>query len=250
MMREEAMIAVHTNDLSKHYQMGEVTVEALNAISLTVNQGEFLAVMGPSGSGKSTLLHLLGGLDAASSGNVTLAGVSLAHLDDDALTQVRRHQVGFVFQAYNLLPTLSAAENIALPLLIAGHSPDHNRLHELLELVDLADRRQHKPAQLSGGQQQRVAIARALIHDPPIVLADEPTGNLDSHAGQRVLALLRRMTTELDKTVVMVTHDARAAAQADRVIFLKDGRIVRHHQNSVDDDPLQKITAIMAELAV
>jgi putative ABC transport system ATP-binding protein len=224
-----AMNILQAVGLRKQYQMGAVTVNALCAIDFAVNQGEFVAIMGPSGSGKSTLLHLLGGLDTASEGDVIIAGKHLAHLTDDEVTLVRRRQVGFIFQFFNLLPTLTAVENVALPLLIDGRPLDayNDRILELLALVGLSDRRDHKPDQLSGGQQQRVAIARALVTDPAIVLADEPTGNLDSQSGQEILQLLRRACDEKKQTIVMVTHDPRAAEYADRVVQLQDGLIVQ-----------------------
>ena len=213
--------------LHKQYQMGEVAVAALRAVDFTVRKGEFVAIMGPSGSGKSTLLHLLGGLDTASDGEIVLDGRRLTHLSDDEITVVRRRQIGFIFQFFNLLPTLTAAENVALPLLIDGRSLNayQERIDQLLTLVGLADRRDHKPDQLSGGQQRRVAVARALITDPAIVLADEPTGNLDSQAGGDILRLLRRACDEKEQTIVMVTHDPRAAEFADRIVQLQDGRI-------------------------
>jgi putative ABC transport system ATP-binding protein len=215
-------------NLQKQYQMGEVAVAALRAVDFAVRKGEFVAIMGPSGSGKSTLLHLLGGLDTASDGEIVLDGRRLTHLSDDEITIVRRRQIGFIFQFFNLLPTLTAAENVALPLLIDGRSLNayQERIDELLTLVGLADRRNHKPDQLSGGQQQRVAVARALITDPAIVLADEPTGNLDSQAGGDILRLLRRACDEKEQTIVMVTHDPRAADFADRIVQLEDGRMV------------------------
>ena len=218
---------LQTVSLRKQYQMGEVIVNALKGVDFAVAKGEFVAIMGPSGSGKSTLLHLLGGLDAPSDGDVLLGGKRLAHLSDDEVTIVRRRQIGFIFQFFNLLPTLSAAENVALPLLIDGRSIDDytERIAELLELVGLGDRRDHKPDQLSGGQQQRVAIARALVTDPVIVLADEPTGNLDSQSGTEVLQLLRRACDDKQQTIIMVTHDPKAAEFADRVVRLKDGLI-------------------------
>jgi putative ABC transport system ATP-binding protein len=218
---------LETIGLRKQYQMGEVTVEALRGVDFVVEKGEFVAIMGPSGSGKSTLLHMLGGLDNPSDGEIMLGGRRLAQLTDDDITIVRRRQIGFIFQFFNLLPTLSAAENVALPLLIDGRSPDEYRLRvdELLTLVGLGDRQNHKPDQLSGGQQQRVAIARALVTDPVIVLADEPTGNLDSESGDDILGLLRRACDEKQQTIVMVTHDPKAAEYADRIVRLKDGLV-------------------------
>ena len=223
------MTVLEANQIKKQYQMGEVTVSALDGVNLVVNKGEFVAIMGPSGSGKSTLLHLLGGLDGPSDGEITLAGQPLSKLSDNEITVVRRRKVGFIFQFYNLLPTLTAEENVGLPLLIDGQSLDKHKekIDKLLALVSLADRKHHKPDQLSGGQQQRVAIARAFVNDPEIVLADEPTGNLDSKSGTAILELLRKTCNDLGATIVMVTHDPRAASYADRVVFLKDGEIVR-----------------------
>jgi len=213
--------------LRKRYAMGEVSVEALRGVDFVVKRGEFVAIMGPSGSGKSTLLHLLGGLDDPTDGEVLLAGQPLAQLSDDRLTLIRRRQVGFVFQFFNLLPTLTAAENVALPLLIDGQRLEdyEERIADLLALVGLADRAGHRPDQLSGGEQQRVAIARAFVTDPEVVLADEPTGNLDSAAGEEILRLLRRMRDEKGQTIVMVTHNEHAAEYADRIVRLRDGRI-------------------------
>ncbi len=210
------------------YKLGTVTVDALAGVDLAVNKGEFVAIMGPSGSGKSTLLNLLGGLDQPSGGEVTLAGKKLSVLNDDQITLVRRRNVGFIFQFYNLVPTLTAEENVTLPLLIDGKRIEdyRSRLDQLLTLVGIAERRRHKPDELSGGQQQRVAIARAFITEPSIVLADEPTGNLDSKSGEEILNLLRRSCDELGQTIVMVTHDPKAASYSDRVVFLKDGHIV------------------------
>ncbi len=244
------MPVLEASQVKKQYQMGEVTVSALDSISLVVNKGEFVAIMGPSGSGKSTLLHLLGGLDGPSHGEITLAGQPLSRLSDNQITVVRRRKVGFIFQFYNLLPTLTAEENIALPLLIDGQGLDRHRekLDRLLGLVGLSDRKSHKPDQLSGGQQQRVAIARAFVNDPEIVLADEPTGNLDSKSGTAILELLRRTCDELGATIVMVTHDARAASFADRVVFLKDGNIVRELKNGEAGHNAQAIMDVMAGL--
>lgn len=243
---------LHTHDLTKNYQMGEVTVEALKGVDFVVQAGEFVAIMGPSGSGKSTLLHLLGGLDDASDGDVQLAGKGLAHMNDDEITLLRRRQVGFVFQFFNLLPTLTASENVALPLLLDGQrrSQYQQAVDAVLELVGLTGRAGHKPDQLSGGEQQRVAIARALVTEPAIVLADEPTGNLDSRAGEQVLALLRQACDERRQTIVMVTHDPLAATFADRVVFLKDGQLVGELKNGDDGIDAQKITDAMASLGL
>ncbi len=218
---------VRAEALVKHYRLGAVDVPVLNGVDFAVQRGEFVAIMGPSGSGKSTLLHLLGGLDRPTSGEVRVAGARLSTLSDDALTLVRRRRIGFVFQAFNLLPTLTAEENILLPVLADGRgaAPYQQKLEALLALVALTDRG-HRPDQLSGGQPQRVAIARALIAAPEIILADEPTGNLDSKAGARVLETLRQVCDDLRATLVMVTHVPRAASFADRVVFLKDGAIV------------------------
>ena len=214
--------------LEKQYQLGEHKVNALNCVDFIVEKGEFVAIMGPSGSGKSTLLHLLGGLDRPSDGEVTLAGQRLSILNDNQATLVRRHNIGFVFQFYNLLPTLSAEENVALPLIIDGQDlrKHQARITAMLEMVGLADRRRHRPNQLSGGEQQRVSIARALVTEPAIVLADEPTGNLDSKSGTTIMELLRQSCDQLGQTIVMVTHDPRAAAYSDRVVFLKDGHVI------------------------
>ena len=230
------MPVLEAKDLRKEYKLGGHRVNALDGINFQVEKGEFVAIMGPSGSGKSTLLHLLGGLDSPSSGGITLADQNLARLSEHKATLVRRHNVGFVFQFFNLLPTLSAEENILLPVIIDGKDPRKykERLARLLELVGLQDRRHHKPDQLSGGEQQRVAIARALVTEPAILLADEPTGNLDTKTGTAIMELLRRSCDELQQTVIAVTHDARAAAYADRVIFLRDGSIV--HERAADSE--------------
>ncbi len=221
------MAILEAQALSKQYLMGASVVIALNQVDLVVEPGEFVAVMGPSGSGKSTLLHLMGGLDQPSSGEVILDSQRLSQLSDKQTTLLRRRKIGFVFQFFNLLPNLSAEENLTLPLLIDRRriSDYQDRVNELLALVELSDRRDHKPDQLSGGEQQRVAIARALVTEPTIVLADEPTGNLDSHAGDEVLRLLRRTCDENGQTIIMVTHDPRAASYADRILFLKDGQM-------------------------
>ena len=242
------MIILEARRVNKQYRMGEVTVHALNGVDFTVAKGEFVAIMGPSGSGKSTLLHVLGGLDSVSDGEITLAGHRLTQLSDHQVTLVRRRNVGFIFQFFNLLPMLTAEENVALPLLIDGQDPSayRERVDHLLQLVGLADRRHHKPDQLSGGEQQRVAIARALVTNPAIVLADEPTGNLDSKTGEEILRLLRRSCDELHQTIVMVTHDARAASFADRVVFLMDGRVVGELRTTGDRN--EDIRAIQRRL--
>jgi putative ABC transport system ATP-binding protein len=247
------MAVLEAKTVSKHYQMGEVTVSALRDVDVAVEKGTFVAIMGPSGSGKSTLLHLLGGLDDPSSGNIVLAGRSITNLSDNEVTLVRRRKVGFIFQFYNLVPTLTAEENVGLPLLIDGQKVNQHRkkIANLLAMVDLGDRGQHKPDQMSGGQQQRVAIARAFVNDPEIVLADEPTGNLDSKSGTAILQLLRRSCDELQQTIVMVTHDSRAASYADRVLFLKDGRVVQNllitsRNGSVED--IREIMRVMRDL--
>ena len=219
---------IEARQLHKVYPMGEVSVEALRGVDLAVSRGEFLAIMGPSGSGKSTLLHLLGGLEGASAGDVALDEESLGDLGERAVTLLRRRRIGVVFQFFNLLPTMSAEENVALPLLLDGRPWREctARAGEALAWVGLADRARHTPDRLSGGEQQRVALARALVIRPEVVLADEPTGNLDRAAGELVLDLLRRACDESGQTVVMVTHDPSAAARADRVVFLRDGRVV------------------------
>ncbi len=217
---------VRCHDLQRRFGEGNAAVDALRGVSVAFAQGSFTAIMGPSGSGKSTLLHILAGLDRPTSGWTEIAGVRLDALDDRALTLLRRRQIGFVFQSYNLLPVLDARENVLLPLRIAGERPDPAWTETLMETVGLEDRATHRPAELSGGQQQRVAVARALVMRPAVVFADEPTGNLDSASGRDVLALLRRAVDEFGQTIVMVTHDSNAAAVADRVLFLADGRVV------------------------
>ncbi len=240
-------------DLQKQYQLGEHIVRALKGIDFVVQPGEFVAIMGPSGSGKSTLLHMLGGLDQPTRGAIELAGENLSLLGEKEVTLVRRHNVGFVFQFYNLLPTLSAEENIMLPILIDGQDAKEYQadLTTILDLVGLTARRQHKPDQMSGGEQQRVSLARALITRPAIVLADEPTGNLDSKTGTNIMQLLRRSCDELGQTIIVVTHDQRAASFADRVIFLQDGEIVSQVNFVAEDEPTQRrqmIIEIMARL--
>ncbi len=214
-------------NVSRVFGEGGAAVQALDDVSVDFPSGRLTAIMGPSGSGKSTLMHCLAGLDRPTSGTVTIDGVELGSLDDGELTQLRRDKVGFIFQFFNLLPVLTARENIVLPLDLAGRKADPELLKRLVDAVGLGDRLGHRPAELSGGQQQRVAIARALLSQPAAVFADEPTGNLDSQASEEVLALLRRAVDEFGQTIVMVTHDARAAAVADRILILVDGRVVR-----------------------
>jgi putative ABC transport system ATP-binding protein len=211
---------------TKVYGSGATAVRALDEVTVDLEGGRFTAIMGPSGSGKSTLMHCIAGLDSLTSGEVYLGGVELGSLSDRELTLLRREQVGFVFQSFNLVPTLSALENVTLPLALAGTRPDRDWLDTVIDTVDLRERLAHRPAELSGGQQQRVAMARALISRPRIVFADEPTGNLDSRSGAEILAFLRGAVDELGQTIVMVTHDPVAAGYADRVVFLADGRVV------------------------
>jgi putative ABC transport system ATP-binding protein len=220
------MNIVSATDLRRVYGEGETAVHALRGVTVAFPAGQFAAIMGPSGSGKSTLMHLLAGLDRPTAGSVVVDGAELAGLDDGALTRLRRDKLGFVFQAFNLVPVLTARENIQLPLTLAGRKPDPEWWDKLIDTVDLRDRLTHRPAELSGGQQQRVALARALVHRPAVVFADEPTGNLDSHSSEEVLALLRQAVDEFGQTVVMVTHDPQAAAVADRLVVLRDGAIV------------------------
>jgi putative ABC transport system ATP-binding protein len=247
------MPVLEAKSVKKEYKLGQHVVNALTGVNFLVEEGEFVAIMGPSGSGKSTLLHLLGGLDSPTDGNITLAGQSLAKLSEHKTTLVRRHNVGFVFQFFNLLPTLTAEENVLLPVIIDGKNPRKykERLSNILDLVGLLDRRKHKPDQLSGGEQQRVAIARALITEPAILLADEPTGNLDTKTGTAIMELLRRSCNELNQTVIVVTHDPKAAAYANRIIFLRDGDIVeelRPGKNQLLSERLRDIMSTMEKL--
>jgi putative ABC transport system ATP-binding protein len=235
---------VSTTDLHRRYGEGPAAVDALAGVSVDIARGEFTAIMGASGSGKSTLMHLMAGLDKPTSGSVSIDGVDLGTLDDKHLTVLRRDRVGFVFQAFNLLPVLTAEENLVLPLTIAGRKPDAAWLESLIETVGLADRRKHRPAELSGGQQQRVAVARALISKPAVVFADEPTGNLDSVASAEVLGLLRRAVDEFGQTVVMVTHDASSAAYADRLIVLADGRVASESRAGTADEIIDVMKAV------
>jgi putative ABC transport system ATP-binding protein len=222
-MENSAIVAAR--DLHKYFGHGETAVHALDDVTVAFERGQYAAIMGPSGSGKSTLMHCLAGLDRPTSGSVSVDGEEITALDDKRLTDLRREKIGFIFQAFNLLPVLTAEENVTLPLTISGRDIDQVWVDRLLETVNLTDRRKHRPSELSGGQQQRVAIARALVTRPAVVFADEPTGNLDSKSGAEVLNLMRNAVDQFGQTVVMVTHDAEAAAIADRVLILRDGRI-------------------------
>jgi putative ABC transport system ATP-binding protein len=235
---------VSAKDVTRRYGEGETAVDALRGVSLEVRAGELVAVMGPSGSGKSTLMHILAALDNPTTGTVTIAGQDVGSLSDNEVTMLRRRHIGFVFQFFNLLPMLTAEENVVLPLSIAGTAPDKAFLEDLLQRTGLADRRKHRPAELSGGQQQRVAIARALVSRPTVVLADEPTGNLDSATSAEILELLRSATEEYGQTTVMVTHDASAAAIAGRIFFLGDGLIVNERGRSEPTEILDAMNAI------
>jgi putative ABC transport system ATP-binding protein len=235
---------VEAQDVTRRYGEGETSVDALRGVSLGVDSGQLVAVMGPSGSGKSTLMHILAGLDKPTSGTVTIAGTEITSLVDAKLTRLRRQHIGFVFQFFNLLPMLTAEENVVLPLSIAGEKPDRAWLDQLLGETGLADRRAHRPSELSGGQQQRVAIARALVTRPTILFADEPTGNLDSKTGGEILELLRESVTSYGQTTVMVTHEARAAAIADRILFLADGLIVQELRGASAAEVLEVISTL------
>ena len=230
--------------LTRRYGEGEAAVDALKGVSLDVQPGQLVAVMGPSGSGKSTLMHLLAALDKPTSGTVAIAGQDVGSLSDGKVTLLRRKHIGFVFQFFNLLPMLSAEENVLLPLSIAGEKPDPEFFADLMNRVGLTDRKHHRPSELSGGQQQRVAIARALVARPTVGFADEPTGNLDSKTGQEILDLLRSSTSDLGQTMVMVTHDAQAASIADRVLFLADGVVVRELPKSAASEILATMQSI------
>jgi putative ABC transport system ATP-binding protein len=242
-----AETVVAASDLTRRFGEGDTAVDALTGVSLDVARGQLTAVMGPSGSGKSTLMHILAGLDQPTSGTVTIDGTDITHLDDAELTKIRREHIGFIFQFFNLLPMLSAEENVLLPLTIAGEKPDRTWVDELLTKLAIADRRTHRPAELSGGQQQRVAIARALVSRPTVVFADEPTGNLDSTTSGEILEQLRASVDDLGQTIVMVTHDARAASMADRVLFLADGQIVRELPRSSAHDILAAMDRLDAK---
>ncbi|HSZ69612.1 MAG TPA: ABC transporter ATP-binding protein [Solirubrobacteraceae bacterium] len=235
---------VSATDLRRRYGEGEAAIDALDGVSVTFPKGRFAAIMGPSGSGKSTLMHNLAGLDQPTSGSVCVDGVELTELDEKHLTQLRRDRIGFIFQTFNLLPVLSAEENILLPLSIAGRKPDQEWLDRLIDTIGIRDRLHHRPAEMSGGQQQRVAVARALVARPAVVFADEPTGNLDSKSSGDVLALLRQAVDDFDQTVVMVTHDAHAASFADRLLVLADGRIVHDREQASMEDALDLMKSV------
>jgi putative ABC transport system ATP-binding protein len=237
-------VVVSASDITRVYGEGETAVHALRGVTLDVERGKLTAIMGPSGSGKSTLMHILAALDRPTEGTVTIAGTTLGELSDTEITLLRREHIGFVFQFFNLLPMLTAEENVVLPLRLAGEKPDKAFFEGLLEKVGLADRRTHRPSELSGGQQQRVAIARALVTRPTVVFADEPTGNLDSKTGGEILELLRASVEEYGQTLVMVTHEPRAAAQADRTLFLADGAIVRELHGADEHEVLAAVEEI------
>ncbi|QBF47173.1 ABC transporter ATP-binding protein [Janibacter limosus] len=237
-------VAASTHELRKVYGKGEASVAALDGIDLDIGGGQFTAIMGPSGSGKSTLMHCLAGLDAVTSGHAYIGDTDITRLKEKDLTRLRRDRIGFVFQAFNLIPTLTAEENILLPLAIAGRAADPAWFDLVVDTVGLGDRLRHRPGELSGGQQQRVACARALVSKPSIIFADEPTGNLDSTSGAEVLGFLRRSVDEFDQTIVMVTHDPVAASHTDRVLFLADGRIVDELWQPERESVLERMVAL------
>jgi putative ABC transport system ATP-binding protein len=242
----QATPAAYAVDLAKIYGSGQAVVRALDRVTVTFERGRFTAVMGPSGSGKSTLMHCMAGLDRPTSGASFVGGQDIGSLDDARLTRLRRDSIGFVFQSFNLVPTLTAAENITLPADLAGRKVDRDWLRYLLDQLGLADRQGHRPGEMSGGQQQRVACARALINRPELVFADEPTGNLDSNASAGLLAFLRRSVAELGQSIVMVTHDPRSAAYADRVVFLSDGRLAGELDRPTADSVLERMRTLGA----
>jgi putative ABC transport system ATP-binding protein len=244
-MSENGIVVVG-REVTRRYGEGETAVDALRGVSVEVPRGRLTAVMGPSGSGKSTLMHILAGLDKPTSGSVEIAGTEITTLKDSDLTKLRRRHIGFVFQFFNLLPMLTAEENITLPLSIAGEEPDAEWFKGLIDKVGLADRLSHRPSELSGGQQQRVAIARALVSRPTVLFADEPTGNLDSATGSEILTLMRESVDAYGQTTVMVTHEPRAAAIADRILFLADGRIVKDLPGASQGEILETLNEIAA----
>ena len=246
MQNGNAGAVVLAEDVTRRYGQGDTAVDALRGVSLGVERGKLTAVMGPSGSGKSTLMHIMAGLDKPTSGTVEISGTEITTLKDSDLTKLRRRHIGFVFQFFNLLPMLTAEENIALPMSIAGETPDEEWFRGLIEQVGLEDRLHHRPSELSGGQQQRVAIARALVSRPTVLFADEPTGNLDSATGGEILTLMRDSVDTYGQTTVMVTHEARAAAIADRILFLADGEIVRDLPRSEPHDVLAAMEELTA----
>ena len=235
---------IETIDLTKIYGEKETAVTALNSINTTFNQNQFTAIMGPSGSGKSTLLHCLAGLDKASSGSILIKGVDLASLNDKQLTKMRRDSFGFIFQAFNLIPTLIAEENITLPSSVAGRKPDQSWVEEIINTMDIGDRLTHRPNELSGGQQQRVAAARAMASKPEVIFADEPSGNLDSKSSKELLIFMKSIVEELNQTIVMVTHDPYAASFAERVIMLKDGEIANDLEKPSQEEIVSEVTAL------
>src|SRR6188508_1154157 len=237
---------VVADEVTRRYGAGDTAVDALKGVSLEVGQGKLTAVMGPSGSGKSTLMHILAGLDKPTTGTVQIDGTEITTLKDSDLTKLRRRHIGFVFQFFNLLPMLTAEENVTLPLSIAGEKPDRAWLEDLLQRISLQDRRSHRPSELSGGQQQRVAIGRALVSKPTVLFADEPTGNLDSSTGHEILELMRDSVDSYGQTTVMVTHEARAAAIADRILFLADGQIVSDVAGATQAEILETLNEIAA----
>lgn len=241
-------VAAHALELSKTYGKGNAQVKALDGVSVEIYQSEFTAVMGPSGSGKSTLMHCMAALDQPDGGRVTIDGTDLDKLDDKALTIMRREKLGFIFQSFNLVPTLTAKENILLPLSIAGKKPDPDWYAHVIEAVGLADRLSHRPNEMSGGQQQRVACARALVSRPAIVFADEPTGNLDSTSGAEVLSFLRRSVDDFGQTIVMVTHDPVAASYTDRVVYLADGHVVSELREPTPESVLERMSVIQRRI--
>jgi len=238
-------VVVAARGVTRRFGEGQTAVTALHDVSVDIERGRLTAIMGPSGSGKSTLMHILAGLDRPTEGSVTIEGREITRMGDDELTRLRRDHIGFVFQFFNLLPILTARENIVLPLSIAGRQPDPDWMETVIDETGLGDRLDHRPAELSGGQQQRVAIARALLSRPTVLFADEPTGNLDSASGSEILSLLRQSVDSVGQTVVMVTHDARAASIADRILFLADGRIVKEMHGSGEE----QIVDAMKDLA-